>query len=88
MAKDHRPSVKDDKQYEGLRKQGMSKPRAGPLPFPIRPGTPRTAARTPPAAAAVDSSRHLPPGPSCGNANWNTVTGRDSVNDPYPDLTA
>ena len=28
MAKDHRPSVKDDKQYEGLRKKGMSKERA------------------------------------------------------------
>jgi hypothetical protein len=28
MAKDHGPSVKDDKQYEGLRKKGMSKSRA------------------------------------------------------------
>jgi hypothetical protein len=28
MAKDHGPSVKDDKQYEGLRKKGMSKKRA------------------------------------------------------------
>jgi hypothetical protein len=28
MAKDHGPSVKDDKQYEGLRKKGMSKGRA------------------------------------------------------------
>ena len=28
MAKDHGPSVKDDKQYEGLRKRGMSKGRA------------------------------------------------------------
>ena len=28
MAKDHGPSVKDDKQYEGLRKNGMSKERA------------------------------------------------------------
>ena len=26
--KDHGPSVKDDKQYEGLRKNGMSKERA------------------------------------------------------------
>ena len=26
--KDHGPSVKDDKQYEGLRKKGMSKQRA------------------------------------------------------------
>jgi hypothetical protein len=28
MAKDHGPSVKSDKQYEGLRKKGMSKQRA------------------------------------------------------------
>ena len=28
MAKDHGPSVKNDKQYEGLRRKGMSKSRA------------------------------------------------------------
>ena len=28
MAKDHGSSVKDDKQYEGLHKKGMSKSRA------------------------------------------------------------
>jgi hypothetical protein len=28
MVKDHGPSVKDDKQYEGLRNKGMSKERA------------------------------------------------------------
>jgi hypothetical protein len=28
MAKDHGSSVKDDKQYEGLREKGMSKERA------------------------------------------------------------
>lgn len=28
MAEDHGSSVKDDKQYEGLRKKGMSKSRA------------------------------------------------------------
>jgi hypothetical protein len=28
MAKDHGPSIKDDKQYEELRKQGMSKEKA------------------------------------------------------------
>jgi hypothetical protein len=28
MAKDHGPSIKDDKQYEGLRKKGMNKSRA------------------------------------------------------------
>jgi len=31
VAKDHGPSVKDDKQYEGLRKQGMSKSRAAAI---------------------------------------------------------
>jgi len=33
----------------------------------------------------VDSTRHLPPCLSCGNGKWDTVTGGDSVNDPYPD---
>ena len=31
MTKDHGPSVKDDKQYEGLRKKGMSKQRAASI---------------------------------------------------------
>lgn len=31
MAKEHGPSVKDDKQYEGLRKTGMSKSRAAAI---------------------------------------------------------
>ena len=31
MAKDHGLSVKDDKQYEGLRKKGMSKERAAKI---------------------------------------------------------
>jgi hypothetical protein len=31
VAKDHGPSVKDDKQYEGLRKKGMSKQRAAAI---------------------------------------------------------
>jgi hypothetical protein len=31
MAKDHGSTVKDDKQYEGLRKDGMSKPRAAAI---------------------------------------------------------
>jgi predicted RNA-binding Zn-ribbon protein involved in translation (DUF1610 family) len=32
----------------------------------------------------VDSMRHLPPCPCCGNGRWDRVTGGDSVNDPYP----
>ncbi len=31
MAKDHGPSVKNDKQYEGLRSKGMSKERAAKI---------------------------------------------------------
>jgi hypothetical protein len=31
MARDHGSSVKDDKQYEGLRKKGMSKERAAKI---------------------------------------------------------
>ena len=31
MAKSHGSSVKDDKQYEGLRKKGMSKERAAKI---------------------------------------------------------
>jgi hypothetical protein len=31
MAKNHGPSVKDDKQYEGLREKGMSKERAAQI---------------------------------------------------------
>jgi hypothetical protein len=31
VAKDHGSSVKDDKQYEGLRKKGMSKERAAKI---------------------------------------------------------
>jgi hypothetical protein len=31
VATDHGPSVKDDKQYEGLRNQGMSKSRAAAI---------------------------------------------------------
>jgi len=33
----------------------------------------------------VGSTTHLPPCPKCGNGQWETVTGGDSVNDPYPD---
>ena len=31
MAKDHGPTIKDDEQYEGLRKKGMSKERAAKI---------------------------------------------------------
>jgi predicted RNA-binding Zn-ribbon protein involved in translation (DUF1610 family) len=33
----------------------------------------------------VDSTQHLPPCPECGNGEWRTKSGGDSVEDPYPD---
>jgi hypothetical protein len=33
----------------------------------------------------VESTKHLPPCPSCGNSEWSTRSGGDSVDDPYPD---
>jgi hypothetical protein len=33
----------------------------------------------------VGSSKSLPPCPECGNGEWVTITGGDSVHDPYPD---
>ena len=34
---------------------------------------------------SVGSTEHLPPCPSCGNGEWQTMSGGDSVNDPYPE---
>ena len=31
------------------------------------------------------SRTHIPPCPSCGNGDWQTVSGGDSADDPYPD---
>ena len=36
-------------------------------------------------ALDLQSKKHLPPCPSCGNSEYDTVTGSDSVDDPYPD---
>ena len=33
----------------------------------------------------VGSTWHVRPRPSCGNRQWDTVSGGDSVNDPYPE---
>lgn len=35
----------------------------------------------------VSSTTHLPRCPECGNGEYNTVTGGDSVRDPYPERT-
>jgi predicted nucleic acid-binding Zn-ribbon protein len=32
----------------------------------------------------VTSKKHLPPCPSCGEGHWQTLSGGDSVHDPYP----
>jgi lipopolysaccharide biosynthesis regulator YciM len=37
---------------------------------------------------SVDSTQHLPPCPSCSNGSWDTLSGGDSVNDPYPGRSA
>jgi predicted nucleic acid-binding Zn-ribbon protein len=33
----------------------------------------------------VGSTDHLPPCAECGNGEYETVTGGDSVHDPYPE---
>ncbi len=33
---------------------------------------------------SVGSTQSLPPCPKCSNGKWNTVTGGDSSEDPYP----
>ena len=33
----------------------------------------------------VGSSKNLPPCPSCGNGSYETLSGGDSTDDPYPD---
>jgi hypothetical protein len=32
----------------------------------------------------VQSTKHLPPCPECGNGSWNPLSGGDSSDDPYP----
>ena len=33
----------------------------------------------------VGSTTHLPPCTSCGNGEYQTISGGDSADDPYPD---
>jgi predicted RNA-binding Zn-ribbon protein involved in translation (DUF1610 family) len=33
----------------------------------------------------VGSTTHLPSCPSCGNGEYQTISGRDSAGGPYPD---
>jgi len=32
----------------------------------------------------IGSTKSLPPCPNCGNGEWHTISGGDSVEDPYP----
>jgi predicted nucleic acid-binding Zn-ribbon protein len=33
----------------------------------------------------IASSKHIPPCPSCGNGRYDSISGGDSKQDPYPD---
>ena len=33
----------------------------------------------------LQSTKNMPPCPSCQNGHWATQSGGDSVDDPYPD---
>jgi len=33
----------------------------------------------------VSSTQHLPPCPSCGNGEYQTISGGDAAADPYPE---
>lgn len=35
----------------------------------------------------VESTEHLPPCPKCANGEYETVSGGDSRDDPYPNRT-
>jgi len=37
---------------------------------------------------SVGSSRSLPPCPHCSNGEWQTMSGGDSAEDPYPERSA
>ena len=36
-------------------------------------------------ALEVSSTSHLPPCPNCENGRYDTISGGDSAQDPYPD---
>jgi predicted nucleic acid-binding Zn-ribbon protein len=38
-------------------------------------------------AIDVGSVQSLPPCPNCGNGSWNTQSGGDAADDPYPDAS-
>jgi hypothetical protein len=70
MAKDHGPSVKNDEQYEGLRKKGMSKSRAAAIS-----NSPGASSRGGKSSGSAQSSRSSGSG-SGGNQSQKKAAGR------------
>ena len=78
MTKDHGPTVKNDKQYEGLREKGMSKSRAAAISnspgASSRGGRVWAAARVGAAAAAVAAETSLRRRPRAARAVRNRAS--------------
>jgi hypothetical protein len=70
MAKDHGPSIKNDEQYEGLRKKGMSKSRAAAIA-----NSPGASSRGGQSSGSSQSRRSSGPG-SGGNKAQKVAAGR------------
>jgi hypothetical protein len=70
VAKDHGPSVKDDKQYEGLRKKGMNKSRAAAIA-----NAPESSSKGGKSSGSSQSKRSSGPG-SGGNVSQKKAAGR------------
>jgi hypothetical protein len=73
MAKDHGSSVKDDRQYEGLREKGMSKERAAKIAN--TPGASAKGGRNSHSGGSSESSRSSGSG-SGGNRRQKQEAGR------------
>ena len=75
MAKDHGPSVKNDKQYEELRKKGMSKSRAAAIS-----NSPGASSKGGKSSGSSQSSRSSGSG-SGGNQSQKKAAGRKGGNE-------
>jgi hypothetical protein len=72
VAKDHGPSVKNDEQYEGLRKKGMNKSRAAAIS-----NSPGASSRGGKSSGSAQSSRSSGSGSgSGGNQSQKKAAGR------------
>jgi len=74
MAKDHGPSVKNDKQYEGLRKKGMSKSRAAAIAN--SPGSSSRGGKSSGSGKSTSQSRRSHGPGSGGNRAQKAAAGR------------